>query len=404
MAAMADLTELSDAQRLILERVDPTGPERVPVDRAAGRVLAESATARVDLPPFPSSAMDGFAVRAVDAVNAADLAVVGKAAAGSPARQALGAGQAIAISTGAVVPAGADAVVPIEDVTTGDGTITLTDAAGISAGANVRDRGRDVAEGDAVVAAGMRLGAAQVGALAAAGVADVQCRIRPRVGILVTGSELRAPGEELEPGQIYESNGLLLAAQLGTAGAVPAQLGVVVDDLEEHERTMERALLGFDMLLTTGGASVGEHDLVRKAQESLRVKEVFHGVAIKPGKPAGFGMRRSTPVFNLPGNPVSALVDFELLVRPAVGALLGLPDPLPSFRAGVLMSAVERGASRDEFVRARLDVSATEVQLTALDGQESHMIVTSAAAQALVRIPRGTGEVPAGAAVQYLTL
>jgi molybdopterin molybdotransferase len=167
---------------------------------------------------------------------------------------------------------------------------------------------------------------------------------------------------------------------------------------------MERALLGFDMLLTTGGASVGEHDLVREAQESLGVKEVFHGVAIKPGKPAGFGMRRSTPVFNLPGNPVSTLVVFELLVRPAVGALLGLPDPLPSFRAGVLMSAVERGASRDEFVRARLDVSATEIQLTALDGQESHMIVTSAAAQALVHIPRGTGEVPAGAAVQYLAL
>ena len=180
----------------------------------------------------------------------------------------------------------------------------------------------------------MRLGPAQVGALAAAGIHEVQCAKRPRVGILVTGSELKQPGAELGPGEIYESNGLLLATALQLAGAVPAQLGVVGDDADELERAMERALLGFDMLVTSGGASVGPHDLVRETQAGLRVEEIFWGVAVKPGKPVAFGVRRDHLVFNLPGNPVSVLVTFELFVRPAVNALLGLPEPEPAFRQG----------------------------------------------------------------------
>ncbi|MEZ5100499.1 MAG: molybdopterin molybdotransferase MoeA [Thermoleophilia bacterium] len=233
---------------------------------------------------------------------------------------------------------------------------------------------------------------------------EVQCRKRPRVGILVTGSELRAPGEPLGPGQIYESNGLMLAAQLSAAGAVPAQLGVAADDEDELERSMERALLGFDMLITSGGASVGVHDLVRKVQKELRVEEVFWGVSIRPGKPVGFGMRRDHVVFNLPGNPVSALVCFELFVRTAVNALLGLPAPLPAFQPGRLASAVGRNAERDDFVRSRMGQEGDEVVLSPLSGQESHMIVSAAHADAVVHVPRGEGELAAGSTVRFLRL
>jgi molybdopterin molybdotransferase len=196
----------------------------------------------------------------------------------------------------------------------------------------------------------------------------------------------------------------MLAAQLTSAGAVPAQLGVIADDESEHRKTMERALLGFDMLLTTGGASVGPHDLVRRVQAELRVEEVFWGVAIRPGKPVAFGVRRDHLVFNLPGNPVSALVCFEVLVRPAIAALQGAVAVLPAFARGVLVSAVRRRQERDEFVRARAERVGEGVELHPVTGQESHMIVSAARADALVHVPRGDGELPAGAEVRYLRL
>ena len=400
---MGALISVAEAQRLILERAKPLGAERVPIERASGRVLAEGAAAAVDLPPFPSSAMDGYAVRSADTEGApVTLPVVARIPAGSPAPRPLAPGETMAIATGGAVPEGADAVVPIEMVEESERGLTVSKP--VPAGANVRERGGDVRVGESVLEAGVVLGPGQVGALAAAGVAEVQCTKRPRVGILVTGSELRQPGEELEPGQIYESNGLLLATALQLAGAVPAQLGVVADTEEEHRRTMERALLGFDMLVTTGGASVGPHDLVRKVQEGLRVEEVFWGVAMKPGKPVAFGVRRDHLVFNLPGNPVSALATFELLVRPAVNALLGVPRPLPVFRPGRLATAVGRNPDRDEFVRATLTWDADEPLLSPVLGQESHMIVRTGRAAALAWIPAGDGELPAGSAVRFLGL
>ncbi len=400
---VAELIRIEEAQRLVLEHAKPMESERVPIERAAGRVLAEPAAAVVDLPPFPSSAMDGYALRAADTAGAPVVfPVVERIAAGVPARSALAAGEAMAIATGGAVPEGADAVVPLEVVE--EGADGLRVAAPVAAGANVRGRGGDVRVGETVLERGAVLGPGQVAALAAAGVADVRCAKRPRVGILVTGSELRSPGEELEPGQIYESNGLLLATALHLAGAVPAQLGVVPDDEEEHRRTIERALLGFDMLVTTGGASVGPHDLVRKVLAELRVEELFWGVAIKPGKPVAVGVRRDHLVFNLPGNPVSVLAGFELLVRPAVNALLGLPEPLPVFRRGALAAALRRNADRDEFVRARVSGDGDEPLLEPLAGQESHMIVRAGRASALVWVEAGEGEIPAGAAVRYLAL
>jgi molybdopterin molybdotransferase len=400
---VAELISVAEAQRLVLERAKPLEAERVPIERATGRVLAAAAAAVVDLPPFASSAMDGYAVRSADTVSApVVLPVVERIAAGSPASRSLAAGEAMGIATGGAVPEGADAVLPIEVVEETEEGLSV--ASPVTAGANVRDPGGDVRAGETVLEPGVVLGPGQVGALAAAGVSEVQCTKRPRVGILVTGSELRQPGEALEPGQIYESNGLLLATALGLAGAVPAQLGVVADDEEEHRRTMERALLGFDMLITTGGASVGPHDLVRKVQAELRVKELFWGVAMKPGKPVAFGVRRDHLVFNLPGNPVSVLATFELLVRPAINALLGLPDPLPAFRNGTLAAAVRRNAERDELVRATRRRDDGADVLEPLSGQESHMIVRAGRANALVWVEAGEGELAAGSPVRYLPL
>jgi molybdopterin molybdotransferase len=347
--------------------------------------------------------MDGYALRSEDTTVAPiRLPVVAEIAAGAPAERPLAPGEAMAISTGAALPEGADAVVPLELVEEGEGSIEVSES--VAAGDNIRERATDVSAGDTLLEPGTRLGPAQVAALAAAGLSEVQCTKRPRVGILVTGSELRQPGEPLGSGQIYESNGLLLATALQLAGAVPAQLGVVADDADEHERAMERALLGFDMLLTSGGASVGPHDLVRSTQAKLRVEEHFWGVAVKPGKPVAFGTRRDHLVFNLPGNPVSVLVTFELFVRPAVKALLGLPDPLPEHRRGTLGAPVARNPHRDEYVRATAAHAGDTVVLTPLSGRESHMIARAARADALVVVEAGAGELGAGEEVRYIPL
>jgi molybdopterin molybdotransferase len=403
VSTATQLISVEEAQRIVLEHAKRLDAERVPIERAAGRVLAAPVSALVDLPPFASSAMDGYALRAADTASPpVRLPVVERIAAGSPADRPLSAGEAMAISTGGAVPEGGDAVVPLELVEERDDEIELFEP--VEAGANVRGRGGDVVAGDVVLEPGTRLGAAQVAALAAAGVSEVQCAKRPRVGILVTGSELRQPGEALGPGEIYESNGVLLATALQLAGAVPAQLGVVTDDPDEHERAMERALLGFDMLVTSGGVSVGPHDLVRSTQAKLRVEEHFWGVAVKPGKPIAFGTRRDHLVFNLPGNPVSVLVTFELFVRPAVHALLGLGDPLPEFRGGILAESIARNAHRDEYVRAFARRDVDDIVLEPLPGRESHMIARAGRANALVEVAAGEGELAAGDEARYLAL
>jgi molybdopterin molybdotransferase len=260
-----------------------------------------------------------------------------------------------------------------------------------------------VATGDVVACAGRRLGAAQLGALAAAGIAEVVCARRPRVVVLATGSELVAPGVELEPGQIYESNGVMLAAALAAAGADVEVLPPVADDESAHRAALEHGLAA-DVLVTSGGVSVGPHDLVRRIEAELGVEEVFWRVAIKPGKPVAFGVRGDTLVFGLPGNPVSSLVGCELFVKPALRALQGLADPLPTIESGVLATPLRRNDARDEFVRARSRLDRGGVVLEPLSGQESHMIVHAAAATALVHVPRGEGELAAGTAVGWLRL
>ncbi|MDX6411645.1 MAG: molybdopterin molybdotransferase [Gaiellaceae bacterium] len=396
---MEELLTLADALAAVLERARPLAVEQVRLDAAAGRVLARDAASTVDLPPFASSAMDGFAVRAADTPGT--LPVVAHIPAGRPAPRALGAGEAMGIATGGVVPDGADAVIPIEYVVQHDNEVEIGDSA--EAGANVRPRGGDVRAGQVVVSAGTRLGPAQIGALAAAGLAGVDTSARPRVVVLTTGSELRRPGEPLGPGQIYEANGAMLGAALASTGAVVIPLAAVADDEDAHRAALERGLEA-DVLVTSGGVSVGPHDLVRRVEAELGVDEVFWRVALKPGKPVSFGVRGSTLVFGLPGNPVSSLVCFELFVRPAVLALQGALDPGPTFALGELAEPVRRNPHRDEFLRARSHVHDDRVVLEPVRGQESHMIARAAAADALVFAPRGDGELATGDVVRYLRL
>jgi molybdopterin molybdotransferase len=399
MHVVAALLSLEEAQRRILERVVRLPDEQVALDDVAGRVSAADVESRVDLPPFDSSAMDGFALRSADTPGR--LPVVERIAAGRPAARALAAGEAMGIATGAAIPDGADAVIPIEYVVDNGNEIEIAER--VERGADVRPRGGDLRAGQVVVSGGMRLGPAQVGALAAAGVADIPATRRPRAAVLSTGTELRPPGTKLDPGQIYEANGVLLAAQLATAGAEVERLEPVADDEAAHRAALQAGLEA-DVLVSSGGVSVGPHDLVRSVGGELGVEEVLWGVAVKPGKPLWFGVRGRTLVFGLPGNPVSCLVGFELFVRPAVLALQGLAEPLPRFEPGRLAKSVRPNKARTELMRARSRVVDGEVELEAVSGQESHMIARAAGADTLIIVPAGSDELAAGSPISYLRL
>jgi molybdopterin molybdotransferase len=396
---MRELLTVEDALALILERARPLEAESVSLHEAAGRVLAESALARTDLPPFPSSAMDGFAVRAADTPG--ELPIAARVAAGRPSADGLAPGTAAAIATGGAVPEGADTVVPIERVVERDGHVEIPER--LEPAAHVRPRGGDVRTGETAAAAGARLGPAQIGALAAVGIGEVRCARRPRVAIIATGTELRSPGDTLQLGEIYESNRPMLAAMLSRFGAGVDVLPVVADDEEAHRDALERGLAA-DVLVTSGGVSMGPHDLVRRVEAELGVEELFWGVAVKPGKPLSFGIRESALVFGLPGNPVSSLVGSLVFVGPAVLALQGASDVGPAYEHGRAGSQLRRNAHRDEYVRARRRGTDSGVVLEPVSGQESHMIVRAAAADALVHVPRGDGRIEEGSPVRYLVL
>jgi molybdopterin molybdotransferase len=396
---MPELLTVEEALERVLEHARLLPTDTIALADAGGRVLREPARSAVDLPPFPSSAMDGFAVRAADTPG--ELPIVFRVAAGAAPPGPLAVGAAAGIATGGTVPDGADAVVPVEMVEEHGDRLTVRVEA--SAGQHIRPRGGDVSEGAVVVGPGSSLGPVQIGALAASGVATLVCSARPRVAVLATGNELRAPGEELEPGQIYESNRSMIAAALAVSGAEIEVLPVASDDEESLGAAIERGLEA-DVLVTSGGVSMGPHDLVRRVSAELGVEEVFWGVAVKPGKPLAFGVRGATLVFGLPGNPVSSLVASLLFVRPALLARQGHVRPHPRYLEGRLSAALERNAYRDEFVRARRLDSTDGVRLEAVSGQESHMIARAASADALVHVPRGEGVIAADGHARFLPL
>lgn len=396
---MDELLSRERALALVLQRAVPLEAEDVALADAAGRVLAADAHAAVDLPSFEASAMDGFALRSADVPGT--LPIVGRIAAGRPAQRGLEPGEAMAIATGGVVPDGADAVVPLEHVHAFDATITVE--LPVSRGANVRSRGGDLVRGGTAAAAGTRLGAAHLGALAAAGVTVVRCTRAPRVVVAVTGSELRSPGEPLERGEIYDANGLILATQVASTGAGVERLPIVRDDPAATRAAVARGL-DADVLITSGGVSVGAYDYVRESEAELGVTEVFWRVAVRPGKPIAFGTRGRTLVFGLPGNPVSSLVGFELFVRPALEALQGQHDRAPRFRPARLGRPAGLVAGRESLLRAHTRLADGELVVDPLRGQESHMIAHAATADALVLVPPGEGVLAVGSPVAYLPL
>jgi molybdopterin molybdotransferase len=405
-----NLLSVESAIDAVLSQCAPLGHEDVSLISALGRHLAESVIAALDLPPFTNSAMDGFALRSADTPGV--LQVIGESAAGAPFDEALGPGQAVTISTGAALPDGADAVVMLElaPITTSAGALTIRVPDEVPVQENIRRAGSDVARGTEVLKPGSRIGPLQIGAAASMGRGSLSCHLRPRVAVLATGSELRMPGDALGPGEIYNSNASLLTALLSRAGAEVTVIPSAVDTVEAHREAFARAL-AHDVVISTGGVSVGGHDLVREVQRELGVRELFWRIALKPGKPLSFGVYGDvdaqapgggapTLVFGLPGNPVSALVCFELFVGPALAALQGSPDPRPALAQAALATPVKANRIRDELIRVRMTGDGL---LMPFRGQESHQMVTAALADGLAWIPAGAGTLPAGTKVGYLS-
>ncbi len=383
------MLSVEEARRLVAETARPLPIEQVALTGALGRYLAEDVVSERDLPPFDSSAMDGYAV---PPGASGRLTLVGESRAGHPAGMPLGPGEAMPISTGAMLPPGTGAVAEIEIVDRQDGLLTLP---AIAAGRNLRRAGEDVRAGEQVLAVGTRLGPPALAILAALGRARVPCRAVPRVAILVTGDELVDPGAQPEPGQIVDSNRIALGAQATAAGARVVQAVRVGDDRDATAASIADALERADVLCISGGVSVGEHDHVRPALEALGVTERFWRVRLKPGKPTWFGSRGRTLVFALPGNPVSAMVTFELFARPALIALQGGPTGASRTRA-TLEAAVERAPGRTQAVRVSLRLREDGYSALPTGPQGSHRISSMLAASALALIEPGEGRVEAG--------
>jgi molybdopterin molybdotransferase len=392
------LLSVDRALELIRDHAPRIGSSRRPIEHLlAGRVLAADVTAAVNLPPFATSSMDGYAVRAAE-LGGEPLPIAFRIAAGDRPG-VLPVGSAAGIATGAPLPEGADAIVPIEDAQERDGLV----AEPTTPGACIRRAAEDVAAGQTLARAGDVLTPALLAAIAAAGAAEIEVFDRPRIAVLATGSELVAPGHPLEPGQIYESNAIAIAAQVVRAGAEVATAAMVIDDRDATEAAFAAAIAQADVVVSSGGVSVGPHDHVKPALDALGVREVFWRIAHKPGKPLWFGVTGDgTPVFGLPGNPVSSLVCFELFVRAALDAMQGV-TPRPRARARLAMP-VRRLATRDHAVRCRLVPGAEGMELHAQDAQESHLIVHAATADAIALIGAGTGSAGAGEIVEYLPI
>ncbi|HEX2193867.1 MAG TPA: gephyrin-like molybdotransferase Glp [Candidatus Limnocylindria bacterium] len=379
------MLSVEEALGAILAHARVTPTESLQLDRGCGRVPAAFRfTAAVDVPPFDNSSMDGFAVRAADAPG--ELRVVGESSAGAAADVAVAEGTAVRIMTGAPMPRGADAVVPLEAVSERDGVVSVPVA---PSGAYLRHAGEDTRRGDVVELAAAPLTPAAIAVLASLGIGAVEARRRPRVAILSTGDELRAPGEPLGAGQIHDANSFSLAAAVAEAGGEAVVLPRAVDDPGVIARVLLGALSEVDLVVASGGVSVGRHDHVRTVIEANGSVD-FWRIRVQPGKPLAFGTVRDRPVIGLPGNPVSALVTFEIFVRPLIRAMLGLRGHGRAVIRVVSGSRIGKDRERRAYLRvvARARGDGGYVAESA-GGQGSHQLRPLAAANALVIVPEG---------------
>jgi molybdopterin molybdotransferase len=393
---------IDEALTLVLDGLGPLESARAPLADAAGRVAAEDARTAVDLPPFDRSAMDGYAVRSADTAPGVALRLAGGVAAGEVATVELAPGTAAAISTGAALPPGADAILQSELASVQDGHVEPARA--IEPGRHVRVRGEDLRAGDVLVRAGERLTVPRLSALASAGVGEVAVHRRPRLSLAVTGSELLPLGAPPEPGRIHESNGLMVSLLARRAGAEVIDQGVVPDDREATLAAV-RTGLEADVLVVSGGVSVGPHDHVKPAFEACGVEEVFWRVQIKPGKPLWFGRRGDTLVFGLPGNPLSSIVCFCVFIEPALRRMQGEADARPRLTRGRLAAPAGPSDDRTTFLTSRIAPGADGVlEATPTERQGSHMTGALGESDGFAVAPHGSGDLQAGAPVDLLLL
>lgn len=390
---MADPIPVDNARDAVLAALQPLAGEEVALDAANGRILAEAVTSDRDIPPFASSAMDGYAV---PSGASGELSIAGESRAGHPYEGEVAPGTAVRISTGGVVPPGTGAVVQVELVEEGDGVVRVPERPD---GTNVRGAGEDIAAGTTVLSAGEVLGPAALGVVASIGRTTVRCGGAPRVALLTTGDELIPPGAPLPPGGIYSSNGPALTALVQDAGGRVVLAEDVPDTAAGTRDALARALEVADVVCVSGGVSVGPHDHVKDAFAEQGVEERFWRVALKPGKPTWFGTAGAKLGFGLPGNPVSAVVTFLLFVRPALLALQGA-DPAIARVTGRLTAPVQPEPGRLQAVRCMLRAGADGWELTPTGPQGSHQLTSMLAAGALALIEPGDDELPAGTRVR----
>ena len=399
-ASAYPLVDAAEAAALVLEHTPVLGDETVALADASGRVLAADLVASQELPPHPASAVDGYAVRAADAGRT--LRVVGESAAGRPLSAHVEAGTAARILTGGVVPDGADTVVMVEDTRVDGDSVAVP--AGLTAGTNLHRPGADLRAGELVMPAGTQLGPAEIGLAAALGVPRLRVYRRPRVALMSTGDELVEVGETPGPGQIPDSNRWALLAALREAGAEVRLLGIAPDNAADLRKLVTGALGKADALVTSGGVSVGTHDLVKPLLESLGTVHVGR-VKLKPGKPFTFAtLSEGRLAFGLPGFPVSSLVTFEVFVRPALRKMQGfgqLTRPSLPVRLGFHAKAV---GDRTEYHRVTLRREGAELVATSTGSQSSSRLMSLAGAHALVRVPPGDAGMAEGSVVEALIL
>jgi molybdopterin molybdotransferase len=389
------------ARGLILAALTPTGAETVSLANANGRVLATPIHARLTQPPADLSAMDGFALRAADATAGATLRIIGSAPAGHPFDGTIGQGEAVRLFTGSVVPAGADSVLIQEDAAAKGDFITVNEAC--APAKNIRRAGQDFAAGELLLPAAHRLSARDIGLAAAGNHPWLAVHRRPRIAILATGDEISLPGEAIGPGGIVSSNAHALAAYIAECGGAPTILPIARDDLAAIAAGADAAQ-GADLLLTTGGASVGAHDLVQESMAARGLTLEFWKIAMRPGKPLMFGNIGPLPLLGLPGNPVSAFVCALLFLRPALDRLSGLPGHAPTTEPATLTTPLKANDQREDYIRATLSHTQDGLTVTPFRIQDSGMLKTLARADALIKRQPHEGPLGPGATVPIIRL